>query len=140
MTLAEITTDPELLRRYVSERFDIEMSEQDAEWISHHKHRPSYHCDDCQIIWLNNRLRELQYIPTTFSGTLFDERFEVVMHVFFLSLEETPEMLARLPEVTATDKKLQTARSKISTTPLAIQPIDGLAGVVSGVKGLDEQP
>lgn len=56
----------------------------------------------------------------------------VEMHIGFLFLEETPEMLARLPETSeGTLMPSQTARSKVFSTPLYPHPVDRVAARVA---------
>lgn len=83
---------------------------------------------DCTwLMWFRNRIK----IPFGCCATDRDESlFTTEMHVFFVFIEETQEMMARL----RTGHGVATggpARSKISTTQLAeVQPIDRVAGMV----------
>ena len=64
------------------------------------------------------------------AGTVFPDIHTCTLHVFFIHLEETEEMLQRLRSDTATPLD-STARSKIGKTPLRkITPIDSTANKV----------
>jgi len=67
------------------------------------------------------------------SDFVFDEpQLTVTLHVFFLSIEETPEMLSRLPEEGS--EKSGPTTPGISRTNRKPKPIDRTAQRVTGFK------
>lgn len=82
--------------------------------------------DDVRM-WCRNRLAEMGAIRV--GCAVNDLSFFVPLHVFFTSLEETPDMLERLKEPGA--GRSGPARSKISKTNAVIVPIDKNAARVA---------
>lgn len=116
----EVPVDPEQLRRACARDFKPA--------------RLDKLVDDYFVVWLKNRLTEMGAFGTEEGRSGKDAgRLTVPLHVFFLCLEETAEMLQRLArddgEVAAS-----AARSKVFTTPLVPRPVDQVAGRVSGIR------
>jgi hypothetical protein len=92
------------------------------------KHGCGSWTDDTWDLWLRKRIDEIQgwsYGP----GEILENAETAILHVFFLTLSETEEMLARLR--TGTTKESTVARSKVSKTTLIIHPIDSVAKSVA---------
>lgn len=83
----------------------------------------------CLICWAKDRARAEVDAP----GCVIDtDHFTCEFHVFFLSLEETPEMLERLARGEGAAAPAHPARSKIGASPLAaITPVDRVAARVT---------
>lgn len=132
--LAERNTDA--VRRFVLTMFDIDPGESAAEslcdaWQSE-KRSDRWDTSAGPAMWCKNRLQEWKLWPTAGHEGCGDIRLEAILHVFFLFLEETQEMIALLPEGSPTEAKL--ARSKVSKTNKVIQPIDKTAERVTNWK------
>lgn len=88
--------------------------------------------DSSWTSWLKIKLTERHYFPV---GSRKD--FEYVptaqFHIFFTQLEETPEMLALLPERGKKQTSPNEARSKIFQTEQIPRPIDAVAQRVSNI-------
>lgn len=83
-------------------------------------------------MWLKNRMEECGYFKPLIGCATTDIRMGCEMHVFFIGIEETEEMLQRImtPDETA-DRRDRIARSKIGKTQLKdIFPIDANAAAV----------
>ena len=81
------------------------------------------------LMWIKNRLRERRLLECELKPPHFDLP-TVPLHVFFLHLLETDEMLERL----AKDEPIEestVARSKVASTQLLIHPVDRVAARVS---------
>ena len=119
---------------YIRERFGFEIEEKSIDRINNlWNARPSwakYECMDCALIWLKNRLNEIpkrNVEPP--SVPLSDITLPVLMHVWFLFIYETGEMICKLRCDTEKISD-EPARSKISKTVQFISPIDQVAGRV----------
>lgn len=118
---------------YVSGRFGIEVSEEDAQrWhrLAVTQDLCPYWSDCSTLMWIKNRLSEMGRLTARHEDTP-DATITCEMHVFFIGLEETPEMLIRLKGEKSVAVS-QVARSKIANTLLAdIRPIDAVAASVA---------
>lgn len=90
-----------------------------------------YEADGANLIWLKNRLNEAGVFEV--GRRYFDDKIGCPLHCFFLSLEETEEMIMRLWN---DDELIQAkvARSKVSRTFAKIRPINQLSFLVAGGK------
>jgi hypothetical protein len=134
MTLDTQLRTPEGLRSAALEWFDVAVDTDDAaRWSAkYNKTMPSrYDTSAGPLMWLKNRMLERQLFSwggapdyLTLDG--------VDLHIAFLFIEETEEMLCRLrkPERTTTPDE-SVARSKIGKTAEIIQPIDATAAAVT---------
>lgn len=124
--------DIQFVRGYLAARLESEYTEREIEGLilsAHEKGGKDFDTDwsdSTWVCWIRNRLA-----GRWLAGfQLEDIRFYCDLHVGFLRLEETPEMLARLPE--GSPKEPTAARSKISKTTLKeIEPVDRVAARVS---------
>ena len=125
-----------VIRSFVSEMFDYELSDHEAlslcvSWNGQ-KRFQSWKVSAGPAIWIKNRLIERGAFRTNHSPPFdFAEAATAVLHVFFLALEETTEMLERLKNDDAQFAS-KVARSKLFSSPLVTSPIDSLTLKVSG--------
>lgn len=127
------------VRTFCMEMFDHELSDHDAKVICTRwagRTRKELHWDTAcgPAIWIKNRLLELHALDAPHNPpTDFDDLATAVLHTFFLSLEETAEMMAILhnEDVMTADDRKKPARSKMFNTPLEVQPIDSTAATVT---------
>ncbi len=119
--------DHEAMRQYCIDRLGVDPGDLKLCGIK----KKAYEGDGANLIWLKNRLNEAGLFEV--GRKYFDDRMGVPLHCFFLSLEETEEMILRLWN---DDELIQAkiARSKISTTFAKIRPIDQLSFLVAGGK------
>jgi hypothetical protein len=86
------------------------------------------------LVWLKSKLLDLALLPGP-GGCEDDEQGTVtaVLHIGFLCLEETEEMLANLRNETPQEDVNRPARSKMFTVAQrqTVAPIDALAGIVT---------
>ena len=127
--------DVDAVRQFCRTMFDVDPGEDTATrlcvaWKKHHGGK--WHTSAGPAMWVKNRLREWEEWPTAGHEGCGDVRLEAILHVFFLFLKETQEMLANLPEGAKATPKV--ARSKISKTQELIQPIDRVAHDVTDWK------
>lgn len=129
-----------VLRTFCLEMFDHELSESDAKRIlaqwKARKINTQWDTSCGPAIWIKNRLLELSALDVTHnSPSNFNDLATAVLHCFFLSLEETAEMLAFLhnEDLATEDNRKKPARSKMFNSPLAIEPINGTAGKVAPI-------
>ena len=120
--------DDDRLRQLLAVR-DIDPSYADDAWEGLDPKAQGW-SDGTYACWVVNRVNSLEWPRWRDGRVEFDvepkepEDFvTATMHVGFLSLEETPEMLARL-HVPDMEFLYEIARSKISTTNEFIQPIN----------------
>lgn len=119
----------EAVRRFCVTMFDIDPGEKIAESLcdawQERNVRTHWDTSAGPAMWCKNRLYEWDQIPKAGKQGCGDIRLEAILHVFFLFLDETQEMLSLLPEgVKAVAKP---ARSKVSKTNELIHPIDKTA-------------
>lgn len=138
MTVRQIivSQDAELLRVWLLGRFGVDVGAKEANVLAgkafkHAMELFGHGYEDCDTwaLWFSNRLRELHkvFYHGNGDGLSGDRLSSCTFHVFFLSLEESPEMLERLRNENKT-AQASVASSKISRTPLAtIEPIDRVA-------------
>lgn len=86
--------------------------------------------DDTWAMWLKNRLAEARLLDFG-KNTDPIELPPLPLHVFFLTLPETPEMLTRLRGGDGPAKGYVIPRSKISKSKRFIRPIDRVAARVT---------
>jgi hypothetical protein len=82
--------------------------------------------------WLRNRIAEIRAWPSG-SHAVVQDATTAVLHVFFLQLQETEEML-RLLRHDDEQPESSVARSKIGSTPLCVHPVDAAAARVAPVE------
>lgn len=134
MTLDAKMRTPEGLRAAALEWFEVHVLQDDAEaWSAkYNKEIDRKHTTSAgPLIWLKNRMMERMLF--SFGGSRGGlEMPGCELHVAFLFLEETEEMLCRLrtKERTKTPDE-SVARSKIGKTNSKIQPIDATAATVA---------
>lgn len=82
--------------------------------------------------WLREMLRELGYLPESLALCEDDTPVAGVLHVGFVSISETPEMLSRVARKES-DEPSRPARSRVMAElqRIDISPIDGTAARVS---------
>jgi hypothetical protein len=90
--------------------------------------------DPSWLMWFRNRIDCFGLLTKGVKGSPPPCRLEVLLHVWFLHLEETEEMLARLRHEQLEPPK-PAAGSKVFTTNLVPRPIDRVAARVSGIHG-----
>jgi len=89
--------------------------------------------DSTWIMWFRNRADAAGLLSAPALGHPDDGRLKVLMHVFFLCIEETEEQLLRLRNEKLEEAKLPSTSSVFSTNAIP-QPIDRVAARVSGIK------
>ena len=121
------------LAEIVSQRFGVQVSPKVvAKMFAARKRRGGTNWSDCSwLCWIKNRLRENKTLVVPHAENTHD-KLSVLLHVFFLCISETPEMLTRL-RVDPTRPRSQVARSKVSTTQNIISPVNTTAERVSGI-------
>lgn len=77
-------------------------------------------------MWFKNRLISCGVLVAGCKGILPGQIF-VPLHIGFLHLNETPEMLARLAEKPSLEEESKVARSKVFKTAQILRPIDRVA-------------
>lgn len=121
-------TDAEAMRTYCINRFGVDPHKYGFSFVGFKQVKSfPYIFDEGNLIYIKSRLAERGAFKPC--GLHEDDAQTARLHVFFLTLDETPEMLSRLPE--GTPIASQVARSKISKTPLKISPIYLTAQTVS---------
>jgi|688.fasta_scaffold107683_8 hypothetical protein len=82
------------------------------------------------VCWVKNRLLDEGYFKP--GGQCHDDSFvTAILHVGFLSLPESPEMIARLKNELAEEPSPARSRFANSVQRYAVSPIDATAGRVS---------
>lgn len=125
---------PEGLQAAAWEWFDVDVSKDLAEkWSAKYNKTiaRTYITSAGPLMWLKNRMME-QMLFVYGGSQDFPGIDGCDLHVAFLFIEETEEMLCRLrtPERTTTPDE-SVARSKIGKTNTKIQPVDALAAAVT---------
>lgn len=123
--------DIQALIRWCDERFEISLSKFHAQQLT--PKRSVYHCEDCNFMWLKTQLLKYGYFDMALRQQ--EERLDslsVEMHVFFISLPETEEMLERLRREPPYKSKTEVARSKMFREDSRVpKPVDATADKVS---------
>ena len=126
---------PEQLQAYCRERLEIEITPEHAALILANTITRSrsghYKLDDLSLMVLKNRLHDLNYFPHGSDETKIHAN-DYSLHFFFVSLEETEEMLTRLRRPDQSFYVRAEARSKLFTTEQYVQPVDAVAARVAG--------
>ena len=120
------------VRAFCMTIFSLDIDDEVAETLCRkwQKWNPTlpWHNSAGPAMWIKNRLGELGQIPRC-DGNEVPTAETAILHCFFIHLQETQEMLARLRN----DKSniaSAVARSKISSTQQHIEPIDAVASRV----------
>lgn len=135
MTAHEQISSPDGLRRFAMEWLGVSVGYCEAsKWAAvARRHKERWDTAAGPFAWVKNRALEAGLIP--FGWAHFDDRRIVtaVLHIGFLSLPETSEMVARLPEA-AQSPPDSTARSRLVSEMAirSVSPIDGTAAKVFG--------
>lgn len=123
--------DVQFVRGYLASRLESEYTEREIEGLilsAHKKGGKTFDTDwsdSTWVCWIRNRLA-----PRFERRELTEIKFLCELHIGFLCLEETPEMLLRLHE--GGKMEPSAARSKISKSLLErLEPIDRVAARVS---------
>lgn len=134
-------SDFEAVREFTLAMFEYELSDHEVAAICKKwgDRKNGWTISAGPAMWIKNRLSELGAFRLSRSLPPDVEKpcVTAIMHCFFLSLEETAEMLAFLQnEETEAQKKriAKVAKSKLFGTPLVVQPIDSTAAKVARVK------
>lgn len=116
---------------WLTGRFETDIAEK---WVSRNAPKDFIWgwSDGSWHMWWKRQLDRCRLLRV--SDYVFDDpKFSTRLHVFFLSIEETPEMLARLPEEDGKERKGPTTPG-ISRTNRKPKPIDRTAQRVTGFK------
>lgn len=96
-----------------------------------------------QLIWLKSRLNDAELLPVSGKPPPDDKPTAVtaILHVGFVTLPETEEMLARLQNEEPREDTNKPARSKMFEIAQKqnVAPIDALAGIVAHTSQQDKQ-
>jgi len=118
-------SDVEAMRQFCIERFDVDPSQYGLTLVGIKQERCfPYDCDEGNIVFIKNRLAERGAFQRGESMPL--EAHTARLHVFFLSLDETPEMWSRL-KADETAIVQQIPRSKLAKTTQCVRPVDSVA-------------
>lgn len=126
-----------VVREFVRSMFDYELSDEDSKrlFVAWKGRKNGWTLSTGPAMWIKNRLLELGCFRTERNPPLgTDELATAVLHVFFVSLEETAEMIAFLQneQTEEQQKKLASvARSKLFGTPRVVTPIDSTAAKIA---------
>jgi len=131
---AAIAQDWPALSALISERFGVDVGPNKLRMLCEDRMQMNArdlrrHWSDCSwACWFKSRIQEYKRFSWGSVGYL-PEITTATLHVGFLWLEETPEMLARLSEPGVMASTV--SRSKITETQRVIQPIDRVAARVA---------
>lgn len=116
--------DRERVRSFVIEWFEFDPSERLIDQIIALAEKSNWRWS-CDYVWLKSRLVGLGVFRTL--GMVTDIAFKTPLHFFFLHIDETPEMIARLQNERVVDEPTP-ARSKVFADDSLIPvPIDRTA-------------
>ena len=131
--------DTDTLVEYLRCRHDVHISPAVASAIFQRAKKPKGlgdgWSDDSWDMWLRNRIDEIRAWPSGPHCEQTDAQ-TAILHCFFLCLDETEEMLARIAIDMEPMEPMESevARSKIGTTQRRIAPIDRTAMRVAPVE------
>ena len=128
-------SSPDGLRRFAMEWLGVSVDSCKAsKWASQARsHRERWNTSVGPFAWVKNRALEAGLIPFGWAPLDDSRVVTAVLHIGFLSLSETSEMMARLPEA-AQFPSDSTARSRLVAEMAirSVSPIDGTAAKVFG--------
>ena len=129
MTLRELMlgSDELAMRRYCIVRFGVDPK---MFGLSFHGRKTAYQGDEANLMTIKRALCDYGCFGYG-ANRENDSSLTTPLHVFFIHLLETEEMLARLPEPEQVEANV--ARSKIAKTKTAISPINRIASQVTGI-------
>lgn len=131
------TSQLDRVQRFVRDTFDLEISASNAAEICARwrKFNPRmvWTTSAGPAIWIKSRLAEMAAFKDVPHSPPEDFDVTAILHVFFLFLEETSDMIERLRN-DRTPVESEVARSKVSTTTEKITPVDRVAGRVAPVE------
>lgn len=122
------------VQSFVTDECGVECDEATAAWLCRKFDEWEKKTGECRwkstttgyVMWTRNRLTERGAFHVRDGGTYHDDRVCCDLHVFFLFIDETDEMIANLKNETA--KALyQEARSRVFKTAQILTPIDKTA-------------
>lgn len=120
---------------YLQERFGVQVSATTVEsWkpIASSRDWPAARSNCTWFMWFKNRIRESHIILPVGEREEWKKLPGATLHIFFIYLEETDEMLDRLKDIEEPEEPEGTARSKISKTKLSkLHPINTTAAKVA---------
>lgn len=123
--------DAEVMRQYCIYRFDVDIRDYKLKLCSFKQTKGfPYNDDGCNIIAIKNIFSQLGVFKAGGHGCN-DLQDGTPLHVFFIHLEETDDMIERLKK---DDHQFaaKVARSKLPTTLGVLRPIDRTAMIVAG--------
>lgn len=129
--------DVDTVRQFVRTMFDYELTDVEVALLCKKWGRRDsrWTVSAGPAMWIKNRLMELGCFRVRHDpSTDFGDATTAVLHVFFMSLEETAEMILFLQnerEAEHKKKLAKVARSKLFGTPLVVAPVDSTAGKVA---------
>jgi len=134
MTLRELMlgSDELAMRKYCIVRFGVDPK---MFGLSFHGRKTAYQGDEANLMKIKRILCDYGCFGYGANREL-DSSLKTPLHVFFIHLEETNEMLARLPE--SEQAEASVARSKITKARTAISPINRIASQVTGINQAPE--
>lgn len=132
------TGDLEAVSQFVCDMFDIDLTDNAlrqlvVQWAGR-RPKTSWDTSCGPAIWIKNRMLNMRAFDVTHNPpTDFGDLTTAVLHTFFLSLEETDEMIAILhnEDVVTSEQRKKPARSKMFSTSLVTRPIDSTASSVT---------
>ena len=126
------------IRRFVRAMFDCELTDHEVaslckKWGGRESR---WTVSAGPAMWIKNRLCELGLfrLSRNLPPDIEQPTVTAVMHIFFLSLEETAAMMEILKNENQPEQKkriAKVARSKLFGTPLVVTPVDSTAGKVA---------
>lgn len=138
LTTACINRDFAYISGWVSGRFSVDVSEAEvATWfdgageLGTVRGRANW-TDGTWFMWLRNRLDGHKVFRGTATSDADYEFVTAILHVGFIFIVETPEMLMRLNPSTEKKRRSEIARSKLFQLNRTPQPIDKTALLVGG--------
>lgn len=131
------SADFSVIRDFVLSMFDYEVSDVEAKHLCSkwNRRKNGWHLSTGPAMWIKNRLMECGCFKTERNPpTDFDDMATAVLHCFFLSLEETAEMIEILKnenDQAQREKLYAVARSKLFGTTRVVTPIDRTAAKIA---------
>lgn len=136
MTSHDQISTPDGLSAFAAEWFGVSVPRQFASEMADvaSRHKSRWETTAGPYCWVKNRLLESSLMPRVVGCSIYREAVTAVLHVGFVFIEETDEMVSRLKnEQAATGSPSRSAFFR-EARRASVSPIDGTAARVTGAE------
>lgn len=134
MTIHDLISIPDGLVRAAEEWFGVTVPQKIAKSLADiaRQHKNRWETGGAPMCWLKSQLHELGMLGGAGMVCCDPEHATAVLHVGFLTLRETPDMVERLKNENKEESRVARSRLAEELRRVAVSPINATAAIVGG--------